>query len=162
MARNELLRLTSSDSLVPSVWQGRLAAYVSSEFSSTRPTGEGERALHPPACVCTITRSGFQATNRLDADQLTRALLGVDVNDRDAGGRGETLATQVRTCAMWTIAVLCSVLLVMRAVGMQVEEAKLARLPTALAMRVGEDPKFAEMKKVLLIQVSSTVAARFL
>ena len=45
---------------------------------------------------------------------------------------------------------------------MQVEEAKLARLPTALAMRVGEDPKFAEMKKVLLIQVSSTVAARFL
>ena len=48
------------------------------------------------------------------------------------------------------------------AVGMQVEEAKLARLPTALAMRVGEDPKFAEMKKVLLIQVSSTVAARFL
>ena len=44
----------------------------------------------------------------------------------------------------------------------QVEEAKLARLPTALAMRVGEDPKFTEMKKVLLIQVSRMVAARFL
>ena len=57
--------------------------------------------------VCATTRAEFQATNRLDADQLTRALLGVDVNDRDAGGRGEPHATQVR-CAIWAIAVPCT------------------------------------------------------
>ena len=50
----------------------------------------------------------------------------------------------------------------MRCWHAQVEEAKLARLPTALAMRVGEDHKFTEMKKVLLIQVSRLVAACFL
>ena len=110
-----------------------------------------------------MARAGFQATNRLDADQLTHALLGVDVSDRDAGGRGEPHATQVRTCALWAIDTLwfaCS--LWVRCWLAQVEEAKLARLPTALATRVGEDPKFTEMKKVLLIQVSSSVAARFL
>ena len=80
------------------------------------------------------------------------------------GAAGSRILPHRCACARYgplqSCAVCCS--LCVRRWLAQFEEAKLARLPTALAMRVGEDPKFTEMKKVLLIQVSSTVAARFL
>ena len=42
LARQKLLNISTTKSLVPSQVDGRLAAYVSSEFSSKRPSGEGE------------------------------------------------------------------------------------------------------------------------
>ena len=109
-------------------------------------------------------RAGFQATNPLDADQLTFALLGVDVS---AGGQQpEKVHADFTICSKTSIvhaekhfasqstSVARTHARVCCARQVTAEEAKLMRTPTVLSKRVGDDSKSAEMKDVVLIQAS--------